>query len=73
MPEQTNLETDFHNPTWSDDAPRGGKAVLNRIIKEKATHLASDQSGPCYNCSCDGFLNQIFKEGYRTAKSAASI
>ena len=27
--------TDIVN--WSDDAPRGGKAVLNRILKEKAT------------------------------------
>ncbi len=22
---------------WSPDAPRGGKAVMNRILKEKAT------------------------------------
>jgi hypothetical protein len=22
---------------WGEDAPRGGKVVLNRIIKEKAT------------------------------------
>src|SRR5271170_1465246 len=28
---------DFHGPAWGEDAPRGGKAVLNRIIKEKAT------------------------------------
>jgi len=27
----------LQGPTWGDDAPRGGKAVLNRIIKEKAT------------------------------------
>jgi predicted 2-oxoglutarate/Fe(II)-dependent dioxygenase YbiX len=25
------------NPSWGDDAPRGGKAVMNRILKEKAT------------------------------------
>ncbi len=24
-------------PNWGDDAPRGGKAVMNRILKEKAT------------------------------------
>lgn len=29
--------TDLQGPTWGDEAPRGGKAVLNRIIKEKAT------------------------------------
>jgi len=28
---------DLMNPEWGEDAPRGGKAVLNRIIKEKAT------------------------------------
>src|SRR5437660_1196832 len=28
---------DSMNPEWGEDAPRGGKAVLNRIIKEKAT------------------------------------
>ena len=28
---------DLQGPTWGDEAPRGGKAVLNRIIKEKAT------------------------------------
>jgi hypothetical protein len=28
---------DLQGPAWSDAAPRGGKAVLNRIIKEKAT------------------------------------
>lgn len=25
------------NPNWSEDAPRGGKAVMSRILKEKAT------------------------------------
>src|SRR5436853_7196717 len=30
-------ETDLQSSNWGDDAPRGGKAVLNRIIKEKAT------------------------------------
>jgi hypothetical protein len=25
------------NPNWGDDAPRGGKTVMNRILKEKAT------------------------------------
>jgi len=24
-------------PNWAGDAPRGGKAVMNRILKEKAT------------------------------------
>lgn len=28
---------DLQGPSWGDAAPRGGKAVLNRIIKEKAT------------------------------------
>ena len=28
---------DLQAPAWGEDAPRGGKAVLNRIIKEKAT------------------------------------
>src|SRR6266850_2800601 len=31
QPEETQILA------WADDAPRGGKAVLNRIIKEKAT------------------------------------
>jgi hypothetical protein len=31
------FEADLQNPAWGDDAPKGGKAVLNRIIKEKAT------------------------------------
>ncbi len=40
MPEETAQsipEGDLQNPGWGEDAPRGGKAVLNRIIKEKAT------------------------------------
>jgi len=46
MPEQniqsvpdTDIQnsSDLVNPEWGNDAPRGGKAVLNRIIKEKAT------------------------------------
>ena len=37
MLEQSTQEVDFQSPSWGDDAPRGGKAVLNRIIKEKAT------------------------------------
>ncbi len=28
---------DFQAPVWGEAAPRGGKAVLNRIIQEKAT------------------------------------
>jgi Histidine kinase-, DNA gyrase B-, and HSP90-like ATPase len=28
---------DVVGPTWSDDAPRGGKAVMNRILRENAT------------------------------------
>lgn len=31
------FEADLQNPSWGEDAPKGGKAVLNRIIKEKAT------------------------------------
>jgi hypothetical protein len=36
---EVDLQTpvDFQGPAWGEDAPRGGKAVLNRIIKEKAT------------------------------------
>jgi hypothetical protein len=34
---RTTPEVDLQSPAWGDDAPRGGKAVLNRIIKEKAT------------------------------------
>src|SRR5437016_842454 len=30
-------EAELASPIWGDDAPKGGKAVLNRIIKEKAT------------------------------------
>jgi hypothetical protein len=47
MPEEQNTQTipqvdlqnpgDLPNPTWGEEAPRGGKAVLNRIIKEKST------------------------------------
>lgn len=37
MLEQSTPEVDIQTPVWGDDAPRGGKAVLNRIIKEKAT------------------------------------
>src|SRR5437764_13908164 len=46
MPEQNTQsvpDTDVQNPAdsmnpeWGEDAPKGGKAVLNRIIKEKAT------------------------------------
>lgn len=29
--------TEALSPTWGGDAPRGGKAVMNRILKEKAT------------------------------------
>jgi len=28
---------DILSPNWGDEAPRGGKAVMNRILKEKAT------------------------------------
>ncbi len=34
-PQLDSNSTDIVN--WSEDAPRGGKAVLNRILKEKAT------------------------------------
>ena len=37
MLKQSTQEVDFESPSWGDDAPRGGKAVLKRIIKEKAT------------------------------------
>ena len=37
MLEQSTQEVDFQSPVWGDNAPRGGKAVLNRIIKKKAT------------------------------------
>ena len=37
MLEQSTQDTDLQNPAWGDDAPSGGKAVLNRIIKDKAT------------------------------------
>ena len=39
MPEHSGQtqEVDFQSPAWGDSAPRGGKAVLSRIIKEKAT------------------------------------
>ena len=37
MLKQSTQEVDFQSPSWGDDAPRGGKAVLKRIIKEKAT------------------------------------
>jgi hypothetical protein len=37
MIEQTKEDFDIQNPTWGEDAPKGGKAVLSRIIKEKAT------------------------------------
>ena len=28
---------DVVSANWGEDAPRGGKAVMNRILKEKAT------------------------------------
>ena len=34
---QDTPEVSFQGPMWGKDAPRGGKTVLNRIIKEKAT------------------------------------
>ena len=37
MLEQSTPEVDLQGPAWGDDTPRGGKTVLNRIIKEKAT------------------------------------
>ncbi|MCI0601815.1 ATP-binding protein [bacterium] len=33
----TSSEADAQTPVWGENAPRGGKTVLNRIIKEKAT------------------------------------
>jgi hypothetical protein len=33
----TRDAADAVNLNWGDDAPRGGKAVMNRILKEKAT------------------------------------
>ncbi len=38
IPEVDNpIPGDLQSPAWGEAAPRGGKAVLNRIIKEKAT------------------------------------
>lgn len=37
MNTQELFEADLQNPSWGDDSPKGGRAVLNRIIKEKAT------------------------------------
>jgi len=37
MIEQAQEDIDIQNPTWGEDAPKGGKVVLSRIIKEKAT------------------------------------
>ena len=33
----TRDTADTLNPNWGDDAPKGGKTVMNRILKEKAT------------------------------------
>jgi hypothetical protein len=33
----TRENVDTLNPTWGDEAPRGGKAVMSRILKDKAT------------------------------------
>jgi hypothetical protein len=35
--ETSDYSTEAPSPSWGDDAPRGGKAVMNRILKEKAT------------------------------------
>jgi hypothetical protein len=37
--QETNVQDTSEVPTlnWADDAPRGGKAVMGRILKEKAT------------------------------------
>jgi len=45
MEQETTMNTDAGTPQaagvadldWGADAPRGGKAVMNRILKEKAT------------------------------------
>jgi len=37
MDTQTATRDTTDNPNWGDDAPRGGKAVMSRILKEKAT------------------------------------
>src|SRR5262245_7928623 len=39
MDTQTSVRdsADSLYPNWADDAPRGGKAVMSRILKEKAT------------------------------------
>jgi len=34
---ETTRDGDALSPNWGEDAPRGGKAVMNRILKEKAT------------------------------------
>lgn len=39
MDTQTDIRNtaDALSPNWGDDAPKGGKAVMNRILKERAT------------------------------------
>jgi hypothetical protein len=37
MNDQTVLIRETTDPNWGSDAPRGGKAVMSRILKEKAT------------------------------------
>jgi hypothetical protein len=37
MLNQSRNDIDSSTPQWGDNAPRGGKAVLNRIIRDKAT------------------------------------
>ena len=36
-PEINHDQTEAAAPSWAADAPRGGKTVMNRILKENAT------------------------------------
>ena len=36
-PEINRDQTEAAAPSWAADAPRGGKTVMNRILKENAT------------------------------------
>jgi hypothetical protein len=56
--------SDLPNPEWGNDAPRGGKAVLNRIIKEKATvPLFFGQTPHSRLSSTKAAMAQIFCSG----------
>jgi hypothetical protein len=61
MLDQSRDDIDVSTPKWGDNAPRGGKVVLNRIIKEKATvPLFFGQT----------LVNSLRDMGYNTTTSA---